>query len=535
VERQRRVREAFAHAWFGYKSYAWGKDELEAVSATGVVSYGMGLTLVDSLDTLLLMGFDTDATQAVDWIERSLTFGNQEDINLFEVTIRVIGGLLTTYEATGNQVVLQKAEQLASRMLFSFHTPHGLPYGTLGLRSRKRYNPAWSGGSSTIAEVATLQLEFRALSYHTGNPVYDTYAQRIIDHLRRMATTSTWPADLPHGLYPMFISPESGLFTSTEVTLGARADSLYEYLLKLWLMSSKTDHRIRAMYDTSVRAIRKHLVRVGGASRCSNCTYVATWNYKTRVYKEQMDHLVCFLPGMLALGVHGETHDADMALAKELMETCYRMYSDSPSGLAPEIASFGDRTKVVADQGARHNLLRPETVESLFLLWRQTGDERYRDYGWNIFQAIETHTRVPSGGFAPIKDVTVRAPLKDRHRPMESFFTAETLKYLYLLFGDGSQYPLDEYVLNTEAHPLRIRPEYAWGEMWGSLPAVDELDTFAPPSLSRAIYHEAARGNATAAAQAQAALSAQHTHDLLRARVKARAAELAQIPTRHSP
>jgi len=407
--------------------------------------------------------------------------------------------------------------------------------GTLGLKSRKRYNPSWSGGASTIAEVATLQLEFRALSYHTDNPLYEIYAQRITDRLREMSTrSSTWPTELPHGLYPMFIHPESGLFTSTEVTLGARADSLYEYFLKLWIMSGRTDERVRAMYDTSVAAIRKHLVRSGGTTKCGNCTYTGTWNYKTHTYKESMDHLVCFLPGMLALGAYGESAQADIELAKQLMETCYRMYADSPSGLAPEIAEFSDRDRVIAHSQARHNLLRPETVESLFILWRLTGDQRYREYGWHIFQAIEQHARVTSGGYAPIKDVTWRTPVQDKSGRMESFFTAETLKYLYLLFGDGTALPLDEYVLNTEAHPLRIRPEYGWGQLWGSLPGLNELDASTPPRLSRTVYLQAAQGNATAAAQAQAAQQALDSHSLLHARVMARNQIIKQIPTTHT-
>ena len=130
--------------------------------------------------------------------------------------------------------------------------------------------------------------------------------------------------------------------------------------------------------------------------------------------------------------------------------------------------------RVRAQTGAKHSLLRPETVESLLVLWRVTGDARYREWGWQIFESLEAHAKVPSGGFSPVKDVTAsRLRLEGR---MESFFTAETLKYLYLLFGDGAQYRLDEFVFNTEAHPLRIHPEYEWGAKWGSVPSVAELD-----------------------------------------------------------
>ena len=513
--RQRRVRAAFAHAWSGYRKHAWGADELDAGLQLGVHSYGMGLTLVDSLDSLMLMGTEAEIAEALEWIDGRLRFGAQEEINVFEVTIRVLGGLLAAYEATGHAPLLAKADELGGMLLFAFHTLHGLPYGTVGLKTKTRYNPKWSRGASTIAEVATLQLEFKALSRHTGNPAYDLVAQRVADHLRTMPQKGEafWPADLPRGLYPMFISVETGKFSSNDITLGARADSLYEYLLKQWLFSGRTDTRMRAMYDESVAAIKTHLVRRGGARRCGNCTYIASWNHRTKVYREEMDHLVCFVPGMLALGADGATRDDDMTLARELMSTCVQMYTHSPSGLAPEIADFSHASKVRANNGARHCLLRPETVESLLIMWRLTGDAIYREWGWQIFEAIETHAKVATGGFASVKDVTAKQLTRNGH--MESFFTAETLKYLYLLFGDGTAYPLDQYVFNTEAHPLRIHAEYRYGARWGSLPALGDLDAADAASASR---------NATARA------AAVQDHARMRELVQARTALLARLP-----
>ena len=158
----------------------------------------------------------------------------------------------------------------------------------------------------------------------------------------------------------------------------------------------------------------------------------------------------------------------DIELAEQLMETCYRMYSDQPTGLAPEIAELREGTsRVAADSGARHNLLRPETVESLFVLWWVTGDEKYRDWGWHIFVAFERLCRLQDGGYSGLKDVT------DRHGgghngKMESFFLAETLKYLYLLFSDRDYYPLEDWVFTTEAHLISARPRCDDGSCFGS-------------------------------------------------------------------
>ncbi|RDW94030.1 class I alpha-mannosidase 1A [Aspergillus mulundensis] len=105
---------------------------------------------------------------------------------------------------------------------------------------------------------------------------------------------------------------------------------------------------------------------------------------------------------------------------------------------------------------ARKYLLRPEAIESVFIMFRLTGDPIWREKGWKMFQAVDKATKTELANSA-ISDVTVDEP-----RPvdsMESFWLAETLKYFYLLFSDSSLVSLDEYVLNTEAHPFK-RPVY---------------------------------------------------------------------------
>jgi mannosyl-oligosaccharide alpha-1,2-mannosidase len=182
----------------------------------------------------------------------------------------------------------------------------------------------------------------------------------------------------------MYLDPQSGEFarTSTRITLGARVDSAYEYLLKQWLLSGRTDANMRRMYDESMEAISRHLVRHGGSQRCGNCTYVGQWDYASGAFVEEMDHLVCFLPGLLALGAEGGSASSHLDLAARLLETCKRMWTDTPTGLAPEIADLSQLGDAVAPRrGAVHCLLRPETAESLLIMWRRTGERRYRAQG----------------------------------------------------------------------------------------------------------------------------------------------------------
>jgi len=251
----------------------------------------------------------------------------------------------------------------------------------------------------------------------------------------------------------MFIDPHSGNFQRTRITLGARGDSYYEYLLKQWLQTNKTETRYKDMYEHAVQNILSKLL----AKTPNGLTYIAEYENGGQIAK--MDHLVCFFAGSLALGAFnglgGGRHGEHMKVGEELAYTCWQMYETQPLGLAPEIVHFNEHG-IYVKPADEHNLLRPETVESLFILYRITKDEKYREWGWKIFEAFEKHTKVAGGGYSSLHSV-VSGGFRDK---MESFFLGETLKYFFLLF-DNSELgliPLDHYVFNTEAHPLPIIP-----------------------------------------------------------------------------
>ena len=183
----------------------------------------------------------------------------------------------------------------------------------------------------------------------------------------------------------------------------------------------------------------------------------------------RMEHLACFVPGMLALEwhmggqeqeyVHGKSNALE--LAEEYMATCMMMYELTPTGLSAEAYDMpmSRVERINPQKGFKFSLLRPETIESAFVLWRVTKKQEYRDFGWKVFNSIEKWARLPGeGGYTAIHDVLFEtdAGKSNRLDRMDSFFLSETLKYLYLLFSPDSVLPLDEYVLNTEAHPLPI-------------------------------------------------------------------------------
>uniref|UniRef100_A0A667YTF7 alpha-1,2-Mannosidase n=1 Tax=Myripristis murdjan TaxID=586833 RepID=A0A667YTF7_9TELE len=444
------VRDTFRHAWKGYKEHAWGHDELKPVSKSYGEWFGLGLTLVDSLDTMYILGLKEEFEEAKNWVETQLSFSKNVDVNLFESTIRILGGLLSTYHLTGDQLFLEKAKDIGSRLMPAFKTPSKIPYSDVNIGKGTAHPPRWTS-DSTLAEVTSIQLEFRELSRLTQEPHY----QEVVNEVMKLVHKLPGKHD---GLVPMFINTNSGQFTHKGVfTLGARADSYYEYLLKQWIQGGKTEDDLLEDYLQAVEGVKKHLLRQTGPSRL---TFVGELSHNR--FNPKMDHLVCFLPGTLALGAHNGLPGDHMDLALQLMETCHQMYAQMETGLSPEIAHFNlqarDGRDVDVKPADRHNLLRPETVESLFYMYRFTKDTKYRDWGWDILQSFNKYTKVSSGGYTSINNV--RDPVNPGPRDkMESFFLGETLKYLYLLFSDDMELlSLDKYVFNTEAHPLPIWP-----------------------------------------------------------------------------
>uniref|UniRef100_A0A2P2QLP8 alpha-1,2-Mannosidase n=1 Tax=Rhizophora mucronata TaxID=61149 RepID=A0A2P2QLP8_RHIMU len=495
IERQQKVKDAFIHGWSGYKRYSMGYDELMPLSQRGVDGLGgLGATVVDALDTAMIMGVDEVVSDAGFWIESELSnrISKKGQVNLFETTIRVLGGLLSAYHLSGGEqgsnlmhkgpkplVYLEAARNLADRLLLAFtSSPTSIPFSDVVLHTPSAHRSP--DGMSSTSEVSTLQLEFNYLSMVSGDPKYSIEAMKVLEHMRNLPKVE--------GLVPIYISPDSGQFRGENIRLGSRGDSYYEYLIKVWLQQrtgQDSNHTyLYDMYEEAMKGVKHLLVQ---KSIPNGLVFVGELPYgSSGGFSPKMDHLVCFLPGTLALGAtKGITKEKAMKdnllkfedlenlkLAEDLAHTCFQMYSVTSTGLAPEIAYFhtedygeggldaGNKNSKFVDDiiiklADRHNLLRPETVESLFVLYRITEDTKYREWGWQIFEAFEKHTKVDSGGYTSLDDVTMVPPR--RRDKMETFFLGETLKYLYLLFGDSSVLPLDKFVFNSEAHPFPVK------------------------------------------------------------------------------
>uniref|UniRef100_A0A0K2UH06 alpha-1,2-Mannosidase n=1 Tax=Lepeophtheirus salmonis TaxID=72036 RepID=A0A0K2UH06_LEPSM len=378
-----------------------------------------------------------------------LDFNISKDVNLFETTIRLLGGLLSAFHLTHKKhdVLLEKATDLGNRLLGGFKTPSGIPYSDINLKTAKGHVPRWSPDSST-SEVTTLQLEFRDLSRCTSNPEYEDMAFQVS---KKVHESTKW-----HGLVPIFINVETGDFQkSSTITLGARGDSYYEYLLKQWVQTGKTHEFLKEDYIEAIEGIKNWLTK---RTAINNYLFVGEVQWGGHNFKPKMDELVCFLPGTLALGVHHGMPESHMEMAKELIETCYQTFATNPTHLAPEITYFnfksGSKKDFYIKSNDAHYLLRPETVESLWYMFYMTKDPIYQDWGWNIFQGIEKYTKY-ANGYSNIGNVRSALDTKPRDL-METYFLAETLKYFYLLFSDKNEIDLQKWVFNTEGHPLPV-------------------------------------------------------------------------------
>jgi mannosyl-oligosaccharide alpha-1,2-mannosidase len=256
--------------------------------------------------------------------------------------------------------------------------------------------------------------------------------------------------DKDQGLYPLYVNIRSGQFHGSEYSLGALGDSFYEYMVKLWLFTSKQADGYRRMYEESSVGILNKLVQ----TTPSGYRYMAQIGKGNRLEKK-MEHLACFSGGMFALAAANEAtpnHQTHLDLGADITRTCYKSYNSTATGIGPEVFEFHTNDFVAAPR-AKYYILRPETVESYFVLWRTTKDPIYREYAWEAFTNIRKHCKV-DGGYSGIHDVNSLPVAHDDTQ--QSFFLAETLKYLYLIFSDDSVIPLDKYVFNTEAHPLGI-------------------------------------------------------------------------------
>ncbi|CAG8717703.1 7420_t:CDS:10, partial [Dentiscutata erythropus] len=372
------IKNGFLHAWRGYDKYAWSYDELLPTTNKGRNNFnGWGATIVDSLDTMWIMDLKEEFMQSRDFVE-SVNFTQTEGyVNVFETTIRYLGGLLSAYELSNDRVFLEKALELGNALLPSFNSPTGLPYNNWHFTRQTGNN-----FNALLAQVGTLQLEFTKLSQLTGDSKFFLKVQNITNLLDNAKK------EIP-GLYPLSISIGTGKFSGDHISFGADGDSFYEEYI---LVGGAID-QYRRMYVESIDSMHTYLIKDSIIKDRPDLLFLGGLRYNNFI--NEMDHLSCFVPGMLAIGSKILDRPNDLETAIRLAETCYWTYNMTSTGIGPEKIWFNsfDTSSNNLPKGLNKinptYILRPETVESLFILYRITGDKKYQDKAWEIWQSIE--------------------------------------------------------------------------------------------------------------------------------------------------
>ncbi|GAW02036.1 glycoside hydrolase family 47 protein [Lentinula edodes] len=457
---------------------------------------GWGVTIYDALDTMWIMGLTEYFEEAVKVIgEASYTTKPKQYVPFFETIIRHLGGLLSAYALSKDPILLQQADRMGEMLLPAFNSESGLPAYAISTRTNATRG-GWTG-NTLWAEALSNQLEYKYLAHITGKPEYFEKAERCMQLM--------YEANVTDGIFPTQWNTKTGAPSNNKFSVGAFADSAHEYLLKQWLMTSRSETKIKDLYLNASKSIIEHLLYItpnremlyvtdadmlkpsppkpNASPESPRTTTQGATSTPSSIPSGTFEHLSCFLPGLLALGVQTlDLPESEKEIhswaAEGLAYSCWLTYADMKTGLGPDVMSMkmypknedglwlprvekwkqqgrsgrppGLREPGAASEKAgrdytiynRSYLLRPEALESFYIMWRTTGNPVWRERGWTIFQAIEKYAKTEIG-YASIVDVdksSTKAPVKDE---MPSYFLAETLKYLYLLFTDEEIIPLD--------------------------------------------------------------------------------------------
>lgn len=445
-ERQMEVRSTFQKCWASYKRHAWLRDELAPISGGYKDSFGgWAATLVDALDTLWIMDLQAEFEEAVAAVAR-IDFGKSalEEINVFETTIRYLGGLLSAYDLSGERILLDKAKEVGEMVYVAFDTPNRMPI------TRWNFHKAASGERHRahsvvlVAEIGSMTLEFTRLSQVTGDPKWYDAVLRIMEVFTQQQNQTNLP-----GMWPIVVNAEEADFTKDSAfTLGAMSDSLYEYFSKTYALLGGLVPMYRSLYEISMATAIEHVLYRPMVP--DNADILLSGNVRAvSKGKASLDgegqHLVCFAGGMLALGGRLFMIPEHVEVGRKLVDGCIHTYKTMPTGIMPEVfhmvpclsknlqctwdeskwkhevarkANLGDDKDVdqyivanrlpagVAAIRDRRYILRPEAIESVFVLYRITGRKDLLESAWDMFTAVQKHTQTHLAN-AALADVTV--------------------------------------------------------------------------------------------------------------------------------
>ncbi|KAJ5175080.1 uncharacterized protein N7482_000957 [Penicillium canariense] len=501
--RQSAVKEAFKRCWESYTSLAWQADELAPVSGTSRSGLGgWGATLLDNLDTLWIMDMRNEFEKAVAAVlQMNFADTSSPDINTQVVSTHHLGGLLAAYDLSSDQRLLKKAIEVGDMLYVAFDTPNRMPIIHWDLHRAARQEEQLAEEAVSASELGSFVLEFTRLSQITGDQKYFDAAQQVTAKLDRQQDSTKLA-----GMWPVVLNARTESFDGDLYTMGAEVDALYKILSKAYALLSGQEPMYRKMYEKTTRTAAGHSlfrpmnvegrdILVPGSVRI-----MMTENGKTRTHLEPLVHSrACFAGGMFVMGGALFNIPVHRQIAHKLVDGCIRAHNAMPMGIMPEVyetvpcasqatcpwnewhwkqevykwtisqpnpdPNLDVDTYIrehhlpkgfIAIPDTRYNL-GPETIESIFILYRITGREDLLDAAWDLFEKIQNATETINANAALLDVTNEGEPAPDDS--MESYWMAQTLKYFYLIFSFPDVLSLDKYVFNSAGHPLKI-PEH---------------------------------------------------------------------------
>ena len=418
------VRDEMRWAWRNYQERAWGKDQIKPISGTfesfPLKNHHLGLTIVEALDTLWLMGLGDEFRDGVEWVKANLDFDVDGEVSVFETSIRLVGGLLSAHHACGDPGLLEKARDLANRLLPSFAaSPLGIPHRFINLRTGALRDPM-----TNPAETGSFIPEFGYLSRATGDERYRTAAKR--------AQVSMFERRSEIGLLADAIDCMTGKWRSRRATIGPPSDSFYEYLFDGWDLLGDRD--CLRMYRTLTNAILKYQpLRRGPNLWFANVDFESGKPLDT-----EQDELGSFYGGLLAQGgysAYGAAHTRTWARVQQRY------------GVLPESIDSTDLAAL-----SKSNALRPELADAAFNHWLLDRREEWRHICRVHFIEMKRWNKARYG-YADLSDVTANPKAQSDHCP--GYWWSEQMKYYFLIFADTPRVDYRHLYLSTEGNILR--------------------------------------------------------------------------------
>jgi mannosyl-oligosaccharide alpha-1,2-mannosidase len=448
--RKEEVKKQFLKCWRSYRSYAWGHDEIRPITGEVTDHFGgWAATLIDALDTLWIMGFEEEFNSAIEDVEM-IDFGYTPlaKVNVFETNIRHLGGLLAAFELSKDERLLYKAKEVGEMLYHAFDTPNHMPITRWDMRSAGEGKPQLADEQTLLAEIGSMTMEFTRLSQLTGDPKFYDAVTRITRVLEEQQNKTQLP-----GMWPLLVNARKADFTKdNSFTLNSMADSTYEYFPKMYALLGGQDMIYRKLYEKSMETAVKHaLFR---PSTPENSDMLASGHVRVEgasvfVFPE-LQHLSCYTGGMFALGSKLFGNEEHAKIARKLTDTCVWAYKASPAGIMPEVShllkcanaaecrwnesEWHEAVNLKADaskeKDALHNIanlrlppgftaiddrkyiLRPEAIESVFIMYRTTGEQSWQAAAWDMWTAIQRSTDTDIGNSA-LKDVSTDSPPRD--------------------------------------------------------------------------------------------------------------------------